>query len=70
MKKFSWVLPKEDSCIAPDNVWSNKDMDPSPDEHRTWTGLTFFTCGCDARRRRRCRHHTSRDWLTRTRLGV
>jgi hypothetical protein len=24
MKKFSWVLPKEDSCIAPDNVWSNK----------------------------------------------
>lgn len=20
----AWKLPKEDSCIAPDNVWSNK----------------------------------------------
>ncbi|KAK6906010.1 hypothetical protein I203_106845 [Kwoniella mangroviensis CBS 8507] len=39
----SWVLPKEESCIAPENVWSNKDMDPAPEEHRLWTGWTFFT---------------------------
>ncbi|WWC58880.1 uncharacterized protein I303_101425 [Kwoniella dejecticola CBS 10117] len=39
----SWVLPKEESCIAPENVWSNKDMDPAPEEHRRWTGWTFFT---------------------------
>ncbi|WVF70647.1 hypothetical protein IAT40_005440 [Kwoniella sp. CBS 6097] len=39
----AWVLPKEDSCIAPSHVWSNKDMDPSPVEHRLWTAWTFFT---------------------------
>nr|XP_019007383.1 uracil transporter FurD [Kwoniella pini CBS 10737]OCF46164.1 uracil transporter FurD [Kwoniella pini CBS 10737] len=39
----AWVLPKEESCIAPDNVWTNKDMDPAPQEHRLWTGWTFFT---------------------------
>lgn len=22
----SWVLPKQESCIAPEGVWSNKDM--------------------------------------------
>ncbi|WOO77095.1 putative permease [Vanrija pseudolonga] len=37
-----FALPKEESCIAPENVWSNKDMDPSPAEHRTWTAWTFF----------------------------
>lgn len=42
--KASLVLPKEDSCIAPDGVWTNKDMDPSPPEHRTWTSWTFFSC--------------------------
>ncbi|KAL1412115.1 hypothetical protein Q8F55_003114 [Vanrija albida] len=41
--KRDWALPKEESCIAPDNVWSNKDMDPSPPEHRTWTTWTFFS---------------------------
>ncbi|WVQ82454.1 hypothetical protein IAT38_004583 [Cryptococcus sp. DSM 104549] len=39
----AWVLPKEDSCIAPDEIWSNKDMDPSPMEHRRWGSWTFFT---------------------------
>ncbi|CAD6580716.1 MAG: hypothetical protein TREMPRED_002824 [Tremellales sp. Tagirdzhanova-0007] len=39
----AWKLPREDSCIAPDDVWSNKDMDPSPPEYRRWTTWTFFT---------------------------
>jgi len=38
----SWRLPREESCIAPDDVWSNKDMDPSPPEYRRWTSWTFF----------------------------
>ncbi|KGB79113.1 uracil transporter FurD [Cryptococcus deuterogattii 99/473] len=38
----AWVLPKEESCIAPEEVWSNKDMDPAPLEHRRWTSWTFF----------------------------
>ena len=38
----SWVLPKQESCIAPEHVWSNRDMDPSPMEHRTWGKWTFF----------------------------
>lgn len=38
-----WLLPREESCIAPDGVWSNKDMDPTPIEYRTWTGWTFFS---------------------------
>ncbi|BEJ15431.1 hypothetical protein CspHIS471_0500360 [Cutaneotrichosporon sp. HIS471] len=41
-KRTTWVLPKEESCIAPQEVWSNKDMDPTPPEHRTWTSWTFF----------------------------
>jgi len=24
LHKKDWVLPKHDSCIAPENVWSNK----------------------------------------------
>lgn len=24
VKKFSWVIPKHDSCIAPPDIWSNK----------------------------------------------
>lgn len=55
----AWKLPREESCIAPDDVWSNKgnlipvitafvlirvDMDPSPPEYRRWTTWTFFTC--------------------------
>ncbi|ORY34302.1 permease for cytosine/purines, uracil, thiamine, allantoin-domain-containing protein [Naematelia encephala] len=40
----AWQLPKEDSCIAPEDVWSNKDMDPAPLEYRRWTSWTFFTC--------------------------
>ncbi|ODN78059.1 hypothetical protein L202_05139 [Cryptococcus amylolentus CBS 6039] len=40
--RSAWVLPKEESCVAPDEVWSNKDMDPAPMEHRIWTSWTFF----------------------------
>ncbi|WVR06128.1 hypothetical protein IAU60_003158 [Kwoniella sp. DSM 27419] len=43
ISRSAWVLPKEESCIAPEDVWSNKDMDPSPMEHRRWTSWTFFT---------------------------
>ncbi|CAK7268594.1 hypothetical protein SEPCBS119000_003140 [Sporothrix epigloea] len=32
----AWELPKEDSAIAPPEVWTNKDMDPTPPEHQTW----------------------------------
>ncbi|KAK8866184.1 hypothetical protein IAR55_001335 [Kwoniella newhampshirensis] len=39
----AWVLPKEESCIAPEEIWSNKDMDPTPYEYRRWTSWTFFT---------------------------
>ncbi|ORY20788.1 permease for cytosine/purines, uracil, thiamine, allantoin-domain-containing protein [Naematelia encephala] len=38
----AWKLPKEESCIAPDNVWTNKDLDPTPPEYRRWTAWTFF----------------------------
>jgi len=42
--RSAWVLPKESSCIAPDDVWSNKDMDPTPAEFRRWTSWTFVSC--------------------------
>lgn len=42
----AWQLPKEESSIAPDDVWSNKDMDPAPAEYRRWTTWTFFTYWC------------------------
>ncbi|CAK7566565.1 MAG: hypothetical protein SEPTF4163_004512 [Sporothrix epigloea] len=32
----AWELPKEDSAIAPPGVWTNKDMDPTPEENQTW----------------------------------
>lgn len=46
----AWVLPKETSAVAPPEVWSNKDLDPSPEEYRVWTGWTFFTCECASER--------------------
>lgn len=33
----AWELPKQDSALAPDHVWTNKDMDPVPPEDQTWT---------------------------------
>lgn len=37
----AWVLPKEESAIAPENVWTNRDLDPVPEGMRTWTRTTF-----------------------------
>lgn len=37
----SWALPKQESSIAPEYVWSNGDQDPVPLEKRTWTGWSF-----------------------------
>ncbi|KAJ5150072.1 NCS1 allantoate transporter [Penicillium atrosanguineum] len=36
-----WALPKQESSIAPQHVWSNADQDPVPPERWTWTGWTF-----------------------------
>ncbi|KAJ5184731.1 NCS1 allantoate transporter [Penicillium cf. griseofulvum] len=36
-----WALPKKESSIAPQHVWSNADQDPVPPEKWTWTGWTF-----------------------------
>lgn len=38
----SWQLPKQPSALAPDNVWTNKDMDPSPPQDQTWTIWTWI----------------------------
>ncbi|KAI8964662.1 permease for cytosine/purines, uracil, thiamine, allantoin-domain-containing protein [Daldinia sp. FL1419] len=32
----SWELPKQNSALAPSHVWTNRDMDPTPIEDRTW----------------------------------
>ncbi|THX41730.1 uridine permease-like protein Fui1 [Aureobasidium pullulans] len=37
----AWALPKQDSTIAPDYVWTNKDMDPVPIEDQTWSMWTW-----------------------------
>ncbi|KAH7084614.1 uracil permease [Paraphoma chrysanthemicola] len=39
----SWKIPKQTSSIAPQNVWSNADMDPVPPERRTWGKGAFVT---------------------------
>ncbi|KAK5137135.1 hypothetical protein LTR08_000640 [Meristemomyces frigidus] len=38
----AWELPKSDSALAPDYVWTNKDMDPVPPEDQTWTLWTWM----------------------------
>lgn len=39
----AWELPREPATLAPSNVASNKDQDPVPYEHRTWTAWHFST---------------------------
>lgn len=39
----SWKLPKQQSSIAPPDVWTNADQDPVPPEKQTWTEVTFLT---------------------------
>lgn len=38
----AWELPKHASTLAPDDVWTNVDMDPVPLEHQTWTIWTWI----------------------------
>jgi len=38
----AWELPKEDSTLAPPEIWTNKDMDPVPLENQTWTIWTWM----------------------------
>ncbi|ORY70350.1 NCS1 nucleoside transporter [Pseudomassariella vexata] len=33
----AWEIPKRSSHIAPEHVWTNRDMDPTPVEDQTWT---------------------------------
>ncbi|CAK7205221.1 hypothetical protein SEUCBS139899_007988 [Sporothrix eucalyptigena] len=33
----AWELPKDSSAIAPPDVWTNHDMDPTPPEDQTWS---------------------------------
>lgn len=39
----SWKLPKQQSSIAPLDVWTNADQDPVPPEKLTWTEWSFIT---------------------------
>jgi len=38
----AWELPKHDSTLAPEEVWTNKDMDPVPLQYQTWTNWTWI----------------------------
>jgi nucleobase:cation symporter-1, NCS1 family len=38
----AWELPKQTSALAPEYVWTNADMDPTPPEQQTWTLWTWM----------------------------
>ncbi|KAH0263139.1 uridine permease-like protein Fui1, partial [Aureobasidium melanogenum] len=38
----AWALPKQESTIAPEHVWTNKDMDPVPISDQTWGMWTWI----------------------------
>ncbi|RFU30290.1 hypothetical protein B7463_g6039, partial [Scytalidium lignicola] len=38
----SWELPKHESTLAPEDVWTNADMDPVPRKYQTWTNWTWI----------------------------
>ncbi|KAH6692881.1 permease for cytosine/purines, uracil, thiamine, allantoin-domain-containing protein [Leptodontidium sp. MPI-SDFR-AT-0119] len=38
----SWKLPKQKSTLAPEDVWTNEDMDPVKIENQTWTIWTWM----------------------------
>ncbi|CAK7224800.1 hypothetical protein SBRCBS47491_005676 [Sporothrix bragantina] len=38
----AWELPKESSAVAPDHIWSNRDMDPVAPEDQTWSAYTWM----------------------------
>ena len=37
-----WVIPKQESSLAPAGTWVNIDMDVAPVARRTWTEWTMF----------------------------
>ncbi|KIY46028.1 NCS1 nucleoside transporter family [Fistulina hepatica ATCC 64428] len=41
-KPSSWALEPSESTFAPSSRWSNKDMDPVPEESRTWRTRDFI----------------------------
>lgn len=38
----AWQLPKQKSAVAPENVWTNEDMDPTPKSNQTWSMWTWI----------------------------
>lgn len=40
-KPSTWVLEPEAATFAPNNKWSNKDMDVVPKHLRTWSSWDF-----------------------------
>ncbi|KAJ5093178.1 NCS1 allantoate transporter [Penicillium angulare] len=39
----SWILPRQESSIAPPGVWTNSDYDPVGADRRIWTSTTIVT---------------------------
>ncbi|CEQ39638.1 SPOSA6832_01199 [Sporobolomyces salmonicolor] len=40
---FSLKLPRQASTLAPEDVYTNADLDPTPPENRTWSYGTWFS---------------------------
>jgi NCS1 family nucleobase:cation symporter-1 len=40
--KHGWVLEKQSVTFADENNWSNRDIDVTPLEQRTWTSWTIL----------------------------
>ncbi|KAK8133147.1 permease [Apiospora kogelbergensis] len=38
----AWEIPKQNGTIAPEHVWTNRDMDPTPLEDQTWSIWTIM----------------------------
>lgn len=58
-KPSSWVLEPEASTFAPTSKWSNKDMDPVPVYHRTWTTSSYVAYWLSGQYTHNCYLHTS-----------
>ena len=41
LKRETWVLTPESSTFAPSGYYSNKDMDPVPEDQRTWSTMNY-----------------------------
>ena len=42
LKRETWVLTPESSTFAPSGYYSNKDMDPVPEDQRTWSTMNYI----------------------------